>query len=434
MKPSRFNFFVPYKDRTICFNSFSGKIFSVNTNDELSDIYKLIDQPNLYKENTLIPFLFKNNYIVNKDTNEVELFKLNNRKTVFDNGLHLIINPTQQCNFNCWYCYESSIKGHMSDQTIENIKMLISDAVINKKIKKLVISWFGGEPLLFFNKIVFPISIFAKQLCQVNNVEFINNATSNGFLLTEDKLSKIKDIDLLSFQITLDGDKKTHDLTRNHNGKASFDIIIKNIIKYCKEIESSFVTIRVNYTNDIIKNDFTKILNCIPFGIRNKIRVNFQRVWQTRGESNKQDLLRGIKAVADMKFTPMLCGGFTLGKSHHCYVDKYNFAHINFDGKVYRCTARDYKKENQCGKLSNDGTIEWNPGLNEKMFTKANFDNNKCLSCKLLPMCTGPCFQNYKDYKEGRLKSFCFIEENEIDENDFIIQYYLDTKRYAKKN
>lgn len=68
------------------------------------------------------------------------------------------------------------------------------------------------------------------------------------------------------------------------------------------------------------------------------------------------------------------------------------------------------------------------------MFAQSNFDNEMCLPCKLLPICTGPCYQNYRDYKEGKSKTFCFQKDNEIDVEMFIIQYYLTTIKYAEKN
>ena len=95
MKGSRYNFFVPYKDRVICFNGVSGKVFSVSKGVEFNEIKRYIEVPK--GRNNLTNFMVKNNFIVEDSTNEVELFKLNNRIAVFDNSFHLIINPTLEC-------------------------------------------------------------------------------------------------------------------------------------------------------------------------------------------------------------------------------------------------------------------------------------------------------------------------------------------------
>ncbi len=430
MKTSRYNFFVSYKDRIICFNGVSGKVFSVSKEYEFNKIRQYIENPNYY--NNLTAFLLKNNFIIEDLTDEIELFKLNNRISVFDNSFHLIINPTLECNFNCWYCYEKSVKGRMSDDTQQKIIELIKNLIVKKKINKLTLSWFGGEPMLYLQQVIYPITLFSKIFCERHNVEFRTNATTNGFLLSEEKIRLLKKINMSCFQITLDGNKETHNKVRNQSGRPSYDEIIKNITTICTFIPNAKIILRINYTNDILKFDIRETLSLFPQQIRKNIRIDFQRVWQTRRERNTEDLLKGINTASEMGFAPSVCNGFSVNKYHHCYVDKFNFAHINWDGKVYRCTARDYSKEYVCGELGEFGNIVWNAGINERMFVQSNFDNEICLPCKLLPICTGPCFQNYRDYKEGKSNTFCFQKNNEIDVDAFILQYYLTTIKYAK--
>ncbi|MFV0505752.1 MAG: radical SAM protein [Bacteroidales bacterium] len=427
MKESRYNYFVPFNDRIVCFNGMSGKIFSVNKYGEFESVKKCLNNQGSSSSN-LSDFLYDSKFLVDDLTDEVSLIKLKNRMSVFDNEYHIIINPTLECNFNCWYCYEKSEKGYMSVDIIERVKLNIKNAIINKGVKKLVISWFGGEPLLYIKEVISPISVYAKELCEEVGGEFVNNATTNGYLLDKSNFKILKSINLKSFQITLDGNPTEHDRIRNANGIPSFGKIINNIISVCTLSKDSTVALRINYTNKTLKNDFEKTLSVIPENIRRQIRVNFQRVWQTRTQNSKERLMSGIKSVSGMGFIPDACGGFTIGKYYHCYADRFNFAHVNYDGKVYRCTARDYSEKYVCGTLKKDGNIRWKSGINEQMFTSSNFDNEKCLECKLLPICVGPCFQNYKDYKDGNIKSFCFVRNDDINVNDFIIQHYLQTK------
>ena len=78
MKGSRYNFFVPYKDRVICFNGVSGKVFSVSKGVEFNEIKRYIEVPK--GRNNLTNFMVKNNFIVEDLTNEVELFSRQLRK------------------------------------------------------------------------------------------------------------------------------------------------------------------------------------------------------------------------------------------------------------------------------------------------------------------------------------------------------------------
>lgn len=59
--------------------------------------------------------LLEKGYIVASGTDEDMLKKLRVMEQVMDSSLHLIILPTEQCNFRCKYCYESFKKGKMSD-------------------------------------------------------------------------------------------------------------------------------------------------------------------------------------------------------------------------------------------------------------------------------------------------------------------------------
>src|SRR5947209_19415198 len=60
--------------------------------------------------------------------------------------LHLILLPTEQCNFRCTYCYEDFSIGRMNPETIQGVKRLIDRRL--EGLGFLSVSWFGGEPLL----------------------------------------------------------------------------------------------------------------------------------------------------------------------------------------------------------------------------------------------------------------------------------------------
>src|ERR1044071_7965793 len=64
----------------------------------------------------------------------------------FNEGLQLILLPTEQCNFRCMYCYEDFSGGRMSPGVSEGVKRLIDRRLDG--LRSLTVSWFGGEPLL----------------------------------------------------------------------------------------------------------------------------------------------------------------------------------------------------------------------------------------------------------------------------------------------
>jgi uncharacterized protein len=404
MKKSKYNYFIKDGGKTICFNGVSGRIFSVSEK-EFVLLDEALNNPDLPEKNNpqLISWLKKNNFLVDTDINEAEHFLQENRKDVYSSTYQLILNPTLECNFNCWYCYERHPKGHMSQETVNRIKQYIHRLTDDKKIEGIDLSWFGGEPLLYFNEIIYPLAGYIKRETDIHGLHFRHSITTNGYFADRDMIDKFDGIDLRFFQITLDGDRETHNKIRNHNGEPSFDTIVQNIIHLCQYLPDSTVLLRINYTNEILSKDYRLILDIIPEVVRNQIRINFQRVWQTANTASKnnQYLLKNISDLREMGFRVSPDNIYRANRTHVCYADRFNYAHINYDGKVYKCTAQDYSDEHAIGELDSNGNIQWKKDVLEKMYARANFEGKKCMQCKHLPICGGPCLKQALNYKEG---------------------------------
>ena len=67
---------------------------------------------------------------------------------------------------------------------------------------------------MYFQEVVYPISKKVQEICANNNVAFRNTITTNGYLVKSSMIEKLKEIQLTSFQITLDGGKRFHNKTR----------------------------------------------------------------------------------------------------------------------------------------------------------------------------------------------------------------------------
>jgi uncharacterized protein len=105
---------------------------------------------------------------------------------------------------------------------------------------------------------------------------------------------------------------------------------------------------------------------------------------------------------------------FEIGKSIRCYADRFYHTVINYDGKVYKCTA--YLNQ-EVGVLHDNGVITWNNNIISNLYSKATFENEKCLACKHLPICLGTCIQKTKDFK-------CMMDYSAISYEQFIINMY----------
>src|SRR5688572_26182612 len=67
-------------------------------------------------------------------------------RSLSDEVLHLILLPTEKCNFRCTYCYEDFSVGRMPSDVVSGIERMIERRAPGLRL--LGIDWFGGEPLL----------------------------------------------------------------------------------------------------------------------------------------------------------------------------------------------------------------------------------------------------------------------------------------------
>ncbi len=252
MKKSKFNTIVNFDNLIILYNSFTNKFLlleqflydmynSVSTQDDLLELKEV--HSDFYEA------LIANGFFVEKDVNELERVRdLINTVDNQDEYYHLIVNPTMNCNFKCWYCYEThEKKSQLNDETIQKIEKLIENVFIkNPNIKYIVLSFFGGEPLLFYDKMIKLIR-GAKIITDNYNKGLELAITTNGLLINEEIISELNNYKISGFQITLDGNKEKHDQVRYiSKSRGSYDKIIENVIALAQN--GIFVTLRINYT------------------------------------------------------------------------------------------------------------------------------------------------------------------------------------------
>lgn len=118
------------------------------------------------------------------------------------------------------------------------------------------------------------------------------------------------------------------------------------------------VVLRINYTQEnlsdleLIFKDFDDL----SMEKRKLITLSMNKVWQETNKNLDDSVNRFIDLAEEF--------GFTIPDAvledhvrNSCYADKVNETVINFDGKVYKCNARDFTDERQEGMLDSDGNI-----------------------------------------------------------------------------
>ncbi len=397
MKNSQFNFFLKYDKNTVLFNTLTSKL--VLMDPILEDLYQAAvenEEVFLLKDyhQTFYEYLERNRFIIDNNFNELEeVREIMNTIDNDDSRYYLVINPTMNCNFKCWYCYESHIKASkMDENTVENIYNYVKNIFENNdRIKQLTVGWFGGEPLLYFDKLMIPIMEKLGQYCLDRGIFFDQNITTNGFLIRDDMMDYFKKYNLGHFQITLDGNRSVHDTVRYvSKSRGSYDDIIKNM-KLLVRNELA-VTARINFTKSNLDGieEIFKDLQEITSDERKFFDISFHQVWQETATDLTERLDYLINYFRERGITTR-DGNIPNNLVGSCYADKKNHATINYDGNVFKCTARDFKESNREGVLNGEGNIIWNEKFQNRMDIKLR--NKPCHSCGILPLCNGGCSQ-----------------------------------------
>jgi uncharacterized protein len=358
-------------------------------------------------------FLKKKKFIVDERFDEVKdaISRIKKNLNPLDH-FELYINPTLDCNLRCWYCYESHQKGSIiNDDTLTSIMYFIKNKVESKDLKEITISFFGGEPLLRFNKVIWPIIEFTKKICTENKKIFYVFFNTNGVLLTKKIVDQLYAAALCcGFQVPFDGNEEYHNKTKKYaNGKGTFDIIINNVM-YALSQGFKF-NIRCNYTSENL-HSFDKLISifneyaseCIEYGL---LKFSYHKIWQ----ENQTEEMKTVVDKYEGK-TNLLDTSFEF-----CYADKENSVVINYNGDVYNCTARDFKPECREGYLKGDGKIIFNENHKKRM--KARFSMKNCLNCMIFPICN-ICSQNKLTLQNENIQ--CIISYSEEDKERLLLK------------
>lgn len=221
LKKSRFNFiYKRAEDEVVIYNTFS-KALVVLAEEEYGQFLK-----DAYTEDEVRDTLMENGILVEESFDEMGFLKYFHYKTKFSNDtLFLTIAPTLDCNFACPYCYENRRKGKMNPEVQEAICGYIEE-MLQSGAETVDISWYGGEPLLYFD-VVENLSERISGLCRQYGRILKMHMVTNGYLLTPEIIQRLDELGVTRIQITLDGVAEHHNITRPlRDGTGTFEKIV----------------------------------------------------------------------------------------------------------------------------------------------------------------------------------------------------------------
>lgn len=103
-------------------------------------------------------------------------------------------------------------------------------------VKRLSVAWYGGEPTLYLD-IVITMTKAIRNTCASKNCAVDFGMITNGYNLGETTISQPAEAAINTVQITLDGDRDTHNGRRYlADGNETFDRIVENVFKLASAV------------------------------------------------------------------------------------------------------------------------------------------------------------------------------------------------------
>jgi len=390
MKLSNYNLKLNFDNKYAIYNTLTRKYVLYDKSEE-NYINNLLDNMNKgkyeIKEIDILKKLSKNGIVIEDNLDEIQKVTYLFNKTKYqDRRFILIISPTLDCNFRCPYCFEERRNSYISDEIIDNLIAFVKK--IAKEINTLQVCWFGGEPMLQFEKIKNMTKIF-KEICENEGCSYTSTMTTNGYLFNDERINALNDFNMKRIQITLDGDREIHNQKRPlEDGSGTFDKILENINKIVDKNIPLFLRINVDKNN---VDSIPKLFDFIPENKRGKVTINMCNIFQNDEYTNLFPLYK-IAIDKGFKFE------FPRKQLQICEGSFINSITIQPDGKITPCQMCSEKGFN-FGSIGKDGKLLLK---NESEFYRfratSALDNEKCKDCSRFPLCLGGCYFNrYKD-------------------------------------
>lgn len=431
----------------IALDTCSGAVYSLDelTYDMLEyfedDVTEVIDSAiinnfkNKYRENDIreayneIYNAFINGKIFSKDKYK----EISNSDLLNSPIKAMCINVAHDCNMVCEYCFAS--KGDFGCgrelMTVETAKKAIDFLIENSKDRKnLEVEFFGGEPLIAFNTVKKTVE-YARGLEKKYNKIFRFTITTNGILLTDDKIDFINE-EMSTVVLSLDGRKEINDkMRKTKGGKGTYDQIIPKFKRLVERRNGKNYYIRGTFTRNNL--DFAKdVMHIYNLGfdeISIEPVVGDKKLDYTINQEELKKVLDEYETLAKQIYKMKVDGS------------NINFYRFNVDLKNSPCAIKRLKGCS-CGNefiavvpngdifpchqfvgddnfiMGNLNSSTFNNDMKE-LFSKTNmYKKDKCSECWARLYCGGGCNANNFHYMGDIRKTHslsCEIEKKRIE-------------------
>jgi len=401
---SNYNILLKGKEKLVVWNTLSDKMQVLEKGTFFYNFYidnNELHESNLEDDDYSALYAQKLNGFLKEKNNE-EAFKAEHKlisKRESD-SLSAVITTTFSCNFNCSYCCQGTEKqpGVFGYEVSSKIVELWKES----GKAKLNITWYGGEPLLFANKVINE-STQIKSIVENLRGTYKAQIYTNGYLITSNIARKMVDAGITTVQVSIDGTRRTHDHSRQHrSGKPTFNKIFENIKNSIANNDNKLkFVIRINIEaeeveiseliSDLLSVDAHELGNTSFYLAPIEKRVGTSKMINSEELISKEkfsefyrQFIFNSKKYNISYFIP----NFSYGS---CTATKEQSFVLAPNGDIHKCWDTVVLPTESFGSIKSEINPLKKIDETQKWRDFRASDHPKCAQCKLLPVCGGSC-------------------------------------------
>ncbi|KAB8141378.1 SPASM domain-containing protein [Chloroflexia bacterium SDU3-3] len=405
-KPSCFNVVVPAQDGYMLFNSVSSETLALSDGQlpVLEDALREIAATGRSHDEDLCLGLRALGFIVpiGDDEYQREHRKFLDAQAEQD-ALYLTIVPSMACNLRCTYCFQQNIEHTKADKA--NFAQGVLAFVQQKMVgcKRLVVQWFGGEPLINY-AMIRSLSASFLALCEERGASYHAEMLTNGTLIKPQMIAQLGDMAIRAIQIPLDGVPSTYAHRKQVSlakAQAYYSFLAQHLDAIAEATGS--VTIRINVDRENAEEAKQVVAFFRQQGVsdsRIDFRLGFLNTSRGIIECIPHDCLSYTEfADLELDFRQFLADqGYRVygkpGARHHpCAAALWNSYTISPDGRIGKCVPAVGTTETAFAQINTGDIAQTMRQLaGDAPFHGFDpFESASCKGCALLPACLGSC-------------------------------------------
>jgi len=315
---------------------------------------------------------------------------------------YLFWESTLRCNLDCLHCGSDCVKDNSSkskELDTYTIKRELIDIAKHYNPKNITFAIIGGEPLV--REDIIEVGAFSAKL------GYNWGITTNGMLLSDEKVAQLKEANLKTISVSLDGLEPHHDKLRNHKG--SYKIVTQGIKRLLADrfFDKFDIICCVNKLNINHLDEFIKELIALevpqvrftPIFSHGRASENIHLMLENEDVKKLLDFIKEYRMLGDNRIKVTLSEEGYYGPEFECQIrDDFHYCGsgieigtILYDGRVMGCPSVSRKFIE--GTIQNSSFIElWNNKFYKYRAGKKKMFDSQCKGCEHWILCEGGGF------------------------------------------